>query len=680
MESKAARSFTPARIVALALVALAVLALGYLRFAPQDGPVSVPAGAQAGDIVLEPCDYETEDGTYAADCGTLAVPENRADPNSRLIALPVTRIKAGTDDPGEPVFRLEGGPGVTNMEFEKASRFAGDRDVVLVGYRGVDGSVRLDCPEVESALAHSTDYLGDASFRAYEGAFRACAERLTDEGVEVSSYGLVQQADDLEDARKALGYERIDLLSESAGTRTALIYAWRYPESVHRSVLVAANPPGHFLWDAKTTDEQIARYAKLCADDASCSERTDDLAASLARTNEDIPDRWGFLPIEESSVRVASFFGLMESTDASPMAYGPQTIDAWLSAAEGDPSGFWFESLAGELLFPRMFVWGQYAAAGRVDAAAARAYFSDVEEPGSNLGTAATAFVWGGGRMADGWPAAQEENRYSRVRTSEVETLVISGELDGATPPQPATEELLPYLPNGRQVVLDELGHTLDFWTEQPEASSRLVNTYLASGRVDASLYERGDVDFSPPITKGLMAEAALGLMLVLVVLSAGALLAMARRVRRRGGFGRKAGAVLRSVLPLVLGLGGWFAGVLVVLTEMPGVPLDDELLAGFSIGVPIGLGVYLAWVRRAWSAAVKATGLAAAASGALVGAWLGFNAAEGLVAVLATIVGAAAGANLLLLVLDIAWDRQEHDRFADAGADAPLQARPTTG
>jgi len=141
----------------------------------------------------------------------------------------------------------------------------------------------------------------------------------------------------------------------------------------------------------------------------------------------------------------------------------------------------------------------------------------------------------------------------------------------------------------------------------------------------------------------------------------------MARRVHRRGGFGRKAGAVLRSVLPLVLGLGGWFAGVLVVLTALPGVPLDDEVLAALSIGVPIGLGVYLAWVQRAWSAAVKATGLAAAVSGALVGAWLGFNATEGLVALLATIVGAAAGANLVLLVLDIAWDRQARDRVAAA-------------
>ncbi len=109
----------------------------------------------------------------------------------------------------------------------------------------------------------------------------------------------MQQVDDLESARVALGYDRINLLSESAGTRTAMIYAWRYPESIHRSVMVAVNPPGNFLLDADTTDEQIGRYAALCADDDSCRTRTDDLAATMRRTAADIPDRWLFLPIKD---------------------------------------------------------------------------------------------------------------------------------------------------------------------------------------------------------------------------------------------------------------------------------------------------------------------------------------------------------------------------------------------
>ena len=300
MKPPTTRALTPARIVALVLIGLTIAGLAYLRFAPDDR-VSVPKGAQAGDLVLEPCTYATEDGSYDADCGTLVVSENPADPQSRLIALPVTRIRALSQHPKEPVFRLEGGPGITNMQFSKASRYAADRDVVLVGYRGVDGSVRLDCPEVDSAMKHSTDFLGEKSFRAYEAGFRACAARLTDEGFDLTRYGLAQQVDDLEAARKALGYDRIDLLSESAGTRTALIYAWRHPKRIHRSVMIGVNPPGHFLWDRKTTDEQLGRYAALCAKDEGCRTRTDDLAASMRRTAANMPDRWLFLPIEASA-------------------------------------------------------------------------------------------------------------------------------------------------------------------------------------------------------------------------------------------------------------------------------------------------------------------------------------------------------------------------------------------
>jgi pimeloyl-ACP methyl ester carboxylesterase len=391
-------AFTPGRLVALVLIGLVVLALAYLRLGRGSDPVSVPNGAVAGDLILDPCTYSTENGSYAADCGTLVVPENRADRNSRLIALPVTRIRARSDSAGEPIFRLQGGPGLTNMEFSKASRFADNHDVVLVGYRGADGSSVLDCPEVESALKRSTDLLGETSFRAYAAGFRACAARLANDGVDLAGYSLPQRVDDLEAARTALGYGPIDLLSESAGTRTAMIYSWRYPESIHRSVMIGVNPPGNFLWDPQTTDEQIARYADLCSKDESCSGRTDDLAASMRKTAADIDDHWFFLPIKQGNVRVASFYGLMETTMENAPLSSPMTLGSWLSAGDGDASGFWLQSLLADLFFPGSFVWGEYATVAETDAQAAKEYFSSGgQERDSNLGYAATAFGWGGG-------------------------------------------------------------------------------------------------------------------------------------------------------------------------------------------------------------------------------------------------------------------------------------------
>jgi pimeloyl-ACP methyl ester carboxylesterase len=505
-----------------------------------------------------------------------------------------------------------------------------------------------------------------------------CASRLQEEGIDLAGYTLAQRADDLEAARRAFGYERIDLLSQSAGTRTAMIYSWRYPASLHRSVMIGANPPGHFLWHPQATDAQIRRYAELCADDETCHGRTDDLAALMTRTAADPPDHWWFLPIKSDHVRTASFWGLMESTSKGAPLTGPMTIDSWISAAAGDASGFWFQSLGADMLFPNAFIWGDVAAAAQADTNAARRYFStDSRRADPILTDAGTRFLWGDGRLVDAWPANAGEDQYTRVQTSKAETLLVGGELDLATPPQVATDELLPHLPNGHQVVLAELGHTQDFWSYQPEASSRMINTFFDSGTVDDTGYRPATVDFTPKVTQTAIAKGIGYSMVGVSLLAIVSLLGMSRHVRRRGGFGRVAGALLRSLYPMVLGLGGWFLGALVVLTTMPDLPLDDAVLAVAGVGVPIGLGIYWAWVRRTWSRPTKIIGFVAATAGALAGAWLGFKAVTGLLALITAIVGAAAGANLTVILVDIARERSIRVRRGATATSDTTPSRP---
>src|SRR5512134_269824 len=135
-------------IVLVILAALLLTACG----AKETAPLTVPEGAQAGDLVgLKDCEYQPSGSKakYAAECGTLVVPENWDKADSRLIALPVVHFPARGANPAEPIFVLRGGPGESNL-------FSGtppdwilkNHDVVNVGYRGVDGTVTLDCPEV----------------------------------------------------------------------------------------------------------------------------------------------------------------------------------------------------------------------------------------------------------------------------------------------------------------------------------------------------------------------------------------------------------------------------------------------------------------------------------------------------------------------------------------------------
>ncbi len=650
------RIWTPGRIAGLLAIAVAVAGLLLVRSTGSGGATAVPSGAHAGQLTLEPCTYATERGDVRADCGTLVVPENRADPQSRLIALPVTRIRSRSPHPAEPIFRLEGGPGRTNMEFPFASRYTGHRDLVLVGYRGVDGSARLDCPEVSSARRESADLLSTASLRASARAMRSCAARLRSEGFDLAGYTLPERVDDLEAARRAMGYRRVDLLSESFGTRVALVYAWRHPRSIRRSAMIGVNPPGHFVWAASQTDAQLRRFAALCGRGPDCRTRYGGLVASMRHTAAHLPGSWGPLPIQRGNMELGSFFGLMDaSAQASPIS-APMTLDAWRAAAEGDASGLWFQSFAAGLLFPRIQVWGDSAAMARVDAAAAAKHFRRGSHPGSPLGDAGSTFLWAGGALARAWPATPGESAYSRMRDSGVPTLLISGTLDGATPAANATRELLPHLRDGHQVLLHGFGHTTDFWKTQAAAGSHLVNVYLDTGRVDASRYVPQKVDFTPPLTQTELAKLVAGSMAGLALFTMLSLAWMALRVRRRGRLGRVTRVVARSAWALVIGVGGWLAAALFALIALPSVPADAEPLIVLGMAVSVALAGWLGW-RGPDRAAAGRAGLAAAVAGALAGGWLGFGCASEMLAVVTTLVGAVAGANLALIACDVAAD-----------------------
>lgn len=167
----------------------------------------------------------------------------------------------------------------------------------------------------------------------------------TNYGVDLSGYTIPGVIEDMEAARKALGYGQINLFSESYGTRVAQIYAYLHPASLHRLVLIGVNTPGHFLWCPAVLDEQIGYLSKLCAQDATCSSRTSDLARTMYAVNHNMPKRWLFFNIDPDSVRLGAHTMFYSNRNMA------MSFDAYLTAAEGDPSGLAMMNLLGKLMF-----------------------------------------------------------------------------------------------------------------------------------------------------------------------------------------------------------------------------------------------------------------------------------------------------------------------------------------
>ena len=86
----------------------------------------------------------------------------------------------------------------------------------------------------------------------------------------------------------------------------------------------------------------------------------------------------------------------------------------------------------------------------------------------------------------------------------------MGGNIDYSTPVQFATDELLPFLSNGEQVILSEFGHTGDVWGLQPEATVRLLTSFYGTGVADASLYTYQPMDFHVEFGFPEMAKAQL--------------------------------------------------------------------------------------------------------------------------------------------------------------------------
>lgn len=487
----------------------------------------VPQAAPPG-MSLEPCTHTIEGVRYRADCGSLVVPEHRDGPARRTVVLPVRRIRAASPRPREPVFFLAGGPGISNMGFEPPAWLLADHDVVLVGYRGVDGIPKLDCPEVERAITGTGgDLLSPESLDRMGAAVQACAQRLQAVGIDLAGYTIPAVVEDIEAARVELGYARVNLLSESYGTRVAQIYGLMHPGSVLRSAMIGVNPPGRFVWLPEKVDTQLEYYAELCRRDVQCRGRMPDLAATIRAVNRDMPRRWLMFDIDPGKVKVIAFVLLYHRSTA------PIVFDAYLAAAGGDPSGLALMSLAYDVLVPGAMTWGEFFALGAsADYEPGRDYRADLARPDATLGAPMSLLIWG---SASGrWPPVLMAEEYRRVKASAVETLLVSGSVDFATPAEYAAEELLPFLPNGRHLVIAEQGHSDDFWSFQRAAAERLLTSFYASGVADDSLYTNLPMDFEPPLRLPLLAKLTLALAALLTALLGAAVWLIARRIRRR--------------------------------------------------------------------------------------------------------------------------------------------------
>jgi pimeloyl-ACP methyl ester carboxylesterase len=223
-------------------------------------------------------------------CGVLEVEENREAPNGRTLNLQIVVARSSSRTPeADPVFLLAGGPGqgaaaIAPMILHKLEAIRRERDLVFVDVRGTGKSAPLACdvedPEDLAQVLGATfdlDRLGD------------CLADYGD-GPDLRQYTSVAMADDLDEVRAALGYERVNLLAISYGTALAQVWMRRHGEHIRSAVLDGAVPLDlQILLQMPANNERtLARVIADCRENELCESSFPGLERKLAQVLDDL--------------------------------------------------------------------------------------------------------------------------------------------------------------------------------------------------------------------------------------------------------------------------------------------------------------------------------------------------------------------------------------------------------
>jgi pimeloyl-ACP methyl ester carboxylesterase len=246
---------------------------------------ALPAAAQdANTPRFEPSDCAfTPPPGQEPQCGYLVVPEDRSNPNGNTIQVAVAVFKSTNPNPSDDaMIYLDGGPGgstLANISLSFDSLFApylAERDVIAFDQRGVGLSQpALDCPELTDMTYDLLDQhvVVDESVRLGAEAISACGARLRGEGINLAAYNSVESAADVNDLREVLGYDQLDLLGISYGTRLALTIMRDFPQAVRSSIIDSVVPLQRDKFeDVMSADHAFNTLFDACANDAACNE------------------------------------------------------------------------------------------------------------------------------------------------------------------------------------------------------------------------------------------------------------------------------------------------------------------------------------------------------------------------------------------------------------------------
>lgn len=445
-----------------------LLALGAM--AGQRALAAPPTQARTDAFQAVPC--ETFEITSSAfECGYVTVPEFHAEPNGRQIQLATAILPARGDSPTRDALVMQqGGPGGSTLDlftqfvslgyFPALDDLREERDIVLYDQRGaLYSKPALMCPE-ELDLTFRTieqQLSPDQELELQAEAALACRERLVREGINLAAYNSIENALDIEDVRRALGYDKFDFYGISYGTLLGL-HALRETPDTFRSMTLDAVVPAQVNPNVTIAESQQRAFDELfarCAADAACSRAYPNLKQVLYQVVDALNAKPARVPVTDD--KTGKTYNAVMDGDTFlnvlfQFLYNSELLPALPKLIYDAQNGSYglIQQFYPLYLFDRTFASGMYYSvmcAEDADFDVSDLLLEGVDEPIAVSQKRDTAYFLD---LCKKWDVPQLGAAADAPITSDVPTLLFSGQFDPITPPpfaQVAAETITPSYP-----------------------------------------------------------------------------------------------------------------------------------------------------------------------------------------------------------------------------------------
>ncbi len=429
-------------------------------------------------------------GSSRYQCGYLVVPEDRSQADSTMIRLSTVVIPSISDNrKPDPLVFLSGGPGASALAALNHVReilwdILQERDFVVFDQRGVGFSEpALDCPEYEEALieTYGANVSTEEARERMSDAMRACRDRLTEQGVNLSAYTSAASAADVHDLMEALGYDGYNLYGGSYGTRLALTIMRDYPDEVRSAVLDSVQPPQEDVFElrAAMVERALEQVFEQCAASETCSERHPNLEETFFALVEKLEAEPLPVRVQGRTYQVGAdeLIGLVHMVmyETSGIAGLPALINQVANGQTG-----WLTSGVDTVLSLSAIVWeGMHFSVWCAEeipfnsAEDAAEINADVH-PAIVRGLDADNLPWMV-QLCEMWGAAEANAIEDEPVRVDVPTLILTGEFDPVTPPDLASSTA-EYLPKAQSFIIP--GHTHDVLSSST-CTRRIMKQFL---------------------------------------------------------------------------------------------------------------------------------------------------------------------------------------------------------